>query len=32
MLTLPRMSKIGSMDRAWIGQTDPVIAIAMDSR
>jgi len=27
-----QMSKIGSMDRAWIGQTDPVIAIARDSR
>ena len=26
------VSKIGSMDRAWIGQTDPVIAIARDSR
>ena len=26
------LSKIASMDRAWIGQTDPVIAIARDSR
>ena len=26
------VSKIGSMDRAWIGQSDPVIASARDSR
>jgi hypothetical protein len=29
---LRRVSKIASMDRAWIGQTDPVIVIARDSR